>query len=212
MKVLIINPNSDVKMTKAIDESARNFVKDRFILESISLEDSPAFVGSYEDIAMVGKGLIECIKKNQDKYHAFIIACHLDPNLDAAKEVSNKLVIGIGEASMKIASLLGKNFSVIGSSNKTTHLKKELVAKYGLKKYLKSVRTPDEGLENSTLEEKLIFAAKKAIEEDKAEILVLGCAGFAGIDKTIEKIVKVKVLDGIVCALMIAEGMVNYQN
>jgi len=212
MKVLIINPNSDVEMTKAIDESARNFVKDRFILETVSLGDSPAFVGSYEDIAMVGKGLVECIKRNQDKYDAFVIACHLDPNLDAAKEVTNKLVIGIGEASMKMASLLGRNFSVIGSSNKTTHLKKELATKYGLKKYLNSVRTPDESAQNFTLEEKLIFAAKKAVEEDKAEILVLGCAGFAGIDKSIEKIVKVKVLDGIVCALMMAEGMDNYQN
>jgi allantoin racemase len=44
-----------------------------------------------------------------------------------------------------------------------------------------------------------------------AEVIVLGCAGMAGLDKDLESELKVPVLDGVVCALIIATGMVKYQ-
>lgn len=209
MKVLVINPNSSEEMTKNIRETVNNFVQNRFVADVVSVKSSPEFIGSYVDIAMAAQGILDCIKENENKYDAFILACHLDPNLDAAKEITNKLVVGIGEVSMKMASLLGRNFSVIGSSNKTTPLKQELVVKYGLKKYCSSIRTPSEEQINLSLEEKLILAAKEAVEKDKVDILVLGCAGFTGIDKKIEKEVGVKVLDGVLCSLGFVEGILR---
>ncbi|MGD9821387.1 MAG: aspartate/glutamate racemase family protein, partial [Aminobacteriaceae bacterium] len=58
--------------------------------------------------------------------------------------------------------------------------------------------------------ERLIAAGRRAVEEDMAEVLVLGCAGFAGLDKRMEKELGVPVLDGVICALIIASGLVKY--
>jgi allantoin racemase len=58
--------------------------------------------------------------------------------------------------------------------------------------------------------EKLIQEGEKAIKEDGAEVLILGCAGMVGLDKEIEKIVRVPVIDGVVSALMMMESLIRY--
>jgi len=58
--------------------------------------------------------------------------------------------------------------------------------------------------------EKLVQEGEKAVEEDGAEVLILGCAGMAGLDKEIEKIVNVPVIDGVVSALMLIESLIRY--
>jgi allantoin racemase len=44
-----------------------------------------------------------------------------------------------------------------------------------------------------------------------AEVIVLGCAGMTGLDKRLEQKLGVPVLDGVVCAFIIAVGLVKYQ-
>ena len=73
-----------------------------------------------------------------------------------------------------------------------------------------SVRAPEGDVSNLSAEEKYLQAAKLAIEEDMAEVIVLGCAGMTGLDKKLQKKLDVPVLDGVVCALIIATGLVKY--
>ena len=73
-----------------------------------------------------------------------------------------------------------------------------------------SVRAPGTDWEGSQ-EEKLIRAAAQAVKEDGAEVIVLGCAGFSGLDRRIEAAVGVPVLDGVVCALIAMEGILQYK-
>ena len=53
-------------------------------------------------------------------------------------------------------------------------------------------------------------AAQRAIEEDGAEVICLGCAGMTGLDKQLEKVLGVPVLDGVVSALKMIEGLIVY--
>ena len=41
-------------------------------------------------------------------------------------------------------------------------------------------------------------------------MIVLGCAGLTGMDKLIEQELGVTVLDGVICALIVATGLVRY--
>ena len=43
-----------------------------------------------------------------------------------------------------------------------------------------------------------------------AEVIVLGCAGMTGLDKRLQEKLKVPVLDGVVCALIIVMGLLKY--
>jgi allantoin racemase len=59
-------------------------------------------------------------------------------------------------------------------------------------------------------EERFLRAAQLALEEDMAEVIVLGCAGMAGLDKRLSAQIGAPILDGVVCALIIATGLVKY--
>ena len=210
MNTLIINPNSSTEMTEAIQKIADDFAGGEFDVTCMPTPGAPQFIENYEDQAKAAPGMIQLLKENEDKYDAFIIACHCDPNLDMMKEISSKPVVGIGEASMKIASMLGHRFSVISASLHSIPNKEELIRKYHLQDLTASIIAPADESKGYDDEENVTQAARAAIEEDLAEVIVLGCAGMAGLDKRLQKKLGVPVLDGVVCALIIATGLVRY--
>ena len=209
MKILIINPNSSEEMTASIRKAAENFADGEFEVVCKSTSGAPEFIETYEDEVKAGPGMIQLVRENEESFDAFIVACHCDPNLDAMKEITRKPVVGIGEASMKIASMLGHRFSVISTLKHSIPNKEFLVRKYHLQEVLASIKAPPEGLMSCSDEEKMLQAAKAAIEEDMAEVIVLGCAGMAGLDHKLQEKLGVPVLDGIICALIIATGLVR---
>ena len=211
MKILIINPNSDLEMTEAVQRTAENFSDGEFEVTCKPTPGAPKFIETYEDEIKTAPGMIQLVRENEDKFDAFIIACHDDPNLDVMKEITRKPVVGIAEASMKIASMLGHRFSVLTTSEHSIPIKEALARKYHLQDILASVRAPREGTIEKSDELKYMETAQSSIKEDMAEVLVLGCAGMTGLDKHLEEKLGVPVLDGIVCALIIATGLVKYK-
>lgn len=210
MKILIINPNSSAEMTAAIQKTADGFADGQFDVVCKSTTRAPEFIETYEDQIQAAPGMIKLVRENEETFDAFIVACHCDPNLDVIKEITRKPVVGIGEASMKLASMLGHRFSVVSTAKHSIPNKEALVRKYHLQESLASVKAPSDDMLGCGDEEKTLQAAKNAVEEDMAEVIVLGCAGMAGLDKRIQKKLGVPVLDGVVCALIIASGLVKY--
>ena len=208
MKILIINPNSDEEMTEQIQKTAER-VFDEHEIVCRPTPGAPQFIETYEDHINCAPGMVQLLKENEDKFDAFIIACHCDPHLDVMNEITEKPVVGIGEASMKIASMLGHSFSVISATKHSIPNKEALIRKYHLEGVVASVRAPPDDM-SGTDEEKYLKTARRAIEEDMAEVIVLGCAGMAGLDKRLQEKLGVPVLDGVVCALIIATGLVKY--
>jgi allantoin racemase len=111
---------------------------------------------------------------------------------------------------MKIASMLGHRFSVISDNDHSIPNKEALARKYHLQNVLASVKAPPEDWMDRGDEDKYTKVGEEAIKEDGAEVLVLGCAGMTGLDKPIQEALRVPVLDGIVCAMMVAQGLARY--
>jgi len=173
-------------------------------------QGAPKFIETYEDQVKATPGMMQLVREYEHEFDGFIIACHCDPNLDTIKEITKKPVVGIGEASMKIASMLGHSFSVISMTKDSIPNKEALIRKYHLHDSLASVRSPDREMIGTDDEEKFLETAKLALKEDNAEVIVLGCAGMTGMDKRLEKVLGVPVLDGVICALIIISGLIKY--
>ena len=107
---------------------------------------------------------------------------------------------------------LGHKFSILSLKRKKIPQKEDLVKKYGLESRCASIRSTGLGVVATEKDkrEKLLKEGMAAVIEDGAEVLILGCAGMAGLDKEIEQAVKVPVIDGVPCALMIIESFVRY--
>lgn len=203
MRILIINPNSDERMTDAIRHTSEEFAGGHEII-CRSTPNAPRFIETYEDEAKAARGMIQLVRDHTDA-DAIIVACHCDPNLDLMKEIASCPVVGIGEASMKIATMLGHRFSVVAATVHSLPNKEALIRKYHLQDLAVSVRAVSD-----TGKEGYREAAQTAVEKDGAEVIVLGCAGMTGVDRYLEKNIGVPVLDGVICALIIAAGLAKY--
>lgn len=210
MKILIINPNSDPQMTAAIQHAAQDFAAGDYEVICKATPGAPPFIETNEDQLQIGLAMAQLLRQNYVAFDAFVVACHSDPNLDALKEISHKPVVGIGEASMKIASMLGHRFSVISTAKHSIPNKEALIRKYHLQDMLASVRSPQDESAAISDEEKFLQTAQLALHEDMAEVIVLGCAGMAGLDKRLQAELNAPVLDGVICALIIASGLAKY--
>jgi allantoin racemase len=210
MKIFIINPNSDTGMTGLIQETAEEYAKEEFDVLCQPTPGAPGFIENYQDQINAGPGMIQLIKEYEKEYDAFLIACHYDPNLDVMKEITPCPVIGIGEASMKIASMLGHSFSIITTDIHSIPIHEELTRKYHFHGLLASVRAPGTEMAKLQEEQKFMKTAQAALAEDMAEVIILGCAGMSGLGKRLQEKLGVPVLDGVECGLIIASGLVKY--
>jgi len=209
MKLLIINPNSDIAMTAVIRQTAEDFAHGAFEVVCMPTPRASGFIDSYQDEAEAAAGMMALVDEHADQFDGVLVACMDDPNLDAIKEVTAKPVVGIAEAAMKIASMIGHRFSIVSTSRASVANHQVLARKYYMEALLASVRYPEGDAADLSEEERFFEAARAAVDEDMAEVIVLGCAGLADMAKRLETRLKVPVLDGVVCGLIILSGMVK---
>ena len=82
---------------------------------------------------------------------------------------------------------------------------------FGLSAHCASVRSSGLGvleLEDADAARRAVIAqARRAVEEDRAEVIVLGCGGMAGLDEQLTADLGVPVVEGVAAAVKLAEGL-----
>lgn len=215
MKIHVINPNTSLVMTESIGVAALSVARAGTEIVSVCPKFGPASIESYYDEYLCVPGILDELRKGEeDKADAYIIACYGDPGLSAAREVTTKPVIGIAEASLYIASILAARFSIVTVVPRVQTMLEEMVARYGFRERMVSIRTTPLyvlDVEKDPAKALLMLhaEARKAKDEDDAEAILLGCAGFAQFAEELEQELNIPVLDGVVCAVKMAEAIVE---
>lgn len=215
MRILVINPNSDSRMTHNIDIMAKSMAGPNTEVVTISPPLAPASIESHAEDAIAIYRLIETVLNYPEPFDGVAIACYYDPGIEALREILEVPVVGIAEASSHMASLLAPKFSVVTVLRRGVRHVEEVVGRIGLEAKCASVRGVDLGVldleEDSCRSTAMISeAARLAIEEDGAEAIALGCAGMGELDKELQRSLGVPVLDGVACAIPLIEACVNY--
>jgi allantoin racemase len=217
MRILLINPNTSEEFTKRVQTIADRYAFPGTTAVAMNPTSGPRSIEGVYDELLSSPGTLELAITHMDDFDAFVIACYSDhPTIYALREITNKPVLGIAEASMYVACMLGYNFSIVTTNEEWEPLLWDAVRHYGLGDRCASVRStrmPVLALEAASPEETtgmILKAAQQAIAEDDAEVICLGCAGMTGTDKELQETLGVPVLDGVVCALKLLEGLVGY--
>lgn len=217
MRILLINPNTSEHFTKKIQAVAQKYAYPTTDVVTLNPTSGPLSIESVYDELLSAQGTLAVFLEHMEDFDAFVIACYSDhPVIYAAREISDKPVLGIAEASMFLACMLGYRFSVVTTNREWEPLLWEAIRHYGLESRCASVRTtglPVLALESANQQETyqlILTTSQHALELDGADVICLGCAGMAGLDKDLEKELKVPVIDGVVGAIKLLEGMVGY--
>lgn len=215
MKIFVINPNTSTSMTDHLRLELLKIKRPETTLTVVCPDKGPYSIESAYDEAISIPPTLELVKKaNQEGHDAVVIACFSDPGLRAAREISQIPVIGIEEASLHMAAMLGARFSIMTPRKERIAAKREEVHARGLDYFLASVRSLDLSVAETNedpekTKNRILEVAAKAVEEDGAEVIILGCAGMAGYAPEIEAKLKVKVVDPSSIALKLIEAMVQ---
>ena len=215
MKIMVINPNTSESMTNHLREELKRVKRSDTELTVICPEKGPETIESAYDEAHAIPPTLGLVKKaNREGYDAVILACFSDPGLEAAKEISEIPVIGIEESTLHVAAMLGARFSVMTPRKERIAARKEHVHMRGMDHFLASVRSLDLSVAETDADpektkKRVLEVARRAAEEDGAEIIILGCAGMAGYAPELESKLGVKVLDPSAVALKVAEAMAD---
>lgn len=152
-----------------------------------AIASGPASIESAFDEAIAVPPTLAEIKAAADSgAAAIVINCMGDPGLPAARELVSVPVLGPGQTSMHLASMLGHRFSILTVLDQLVSVDEEKAATYGIAGRMASVRSvgiPVLDLENN--QDKLIGALTeqglRAVRDDGAHVLILGCTGMFGV-------------------------------
>ena len=213
MKIMVINPNSSTDMTDHVRRALEAIKMPDTELTVVCPDKGPIAIESAYDETLAAFYSMELVRKaNREGYDAVIIACFADPGLVAAKEISDILVVGIQEASFHVASTLGYKFTILTPAKKRIPSKYNDVWRNKLPYNIASVRelgmTVTETEEKPDLaRERIMDVAQKAVDEDGAEVIILGCAGMAGYADEVAKKLNIVILDPTAVALKYTEAI-----
>jgi allantoin racemase len=215
-RIWVINPNTTRAMTSTIEVCARAVAADGTEVVGVTSEFGPPSIESHYDEALSVPGLLAEIARAQAGEQAadgFVIACFGDPGLDAARELAHGPVVGVAEAAMHAASFLGRGFSVVTTLGRTAGRAWDLAERYGMTRFCRNVRAceiPVLALEDpeSDAFAAIVAESRRAVADDGAEAIVLGCAGMADLAARMTEAVGVPVIDGVAAATKTVEGLV----
>lgn len=152
-------------------------------VECVGVRNSGTVADSYYDDLVFDMYIAEAGLRAEDEgYDAVIMDTVSDSGMYALRSRLTIPVIGPGLVSYAVGILLGKRFSIVTMWDKWTHLYEKNLALYDLKQKCASVRSvnipPDpEALFAGKEEEmfrRLTDEAQKAIDEDGADVILLG--------------------------------------
>ncbi len=215
-KILWINPLGTDVFDAAINENLNSGKMPDTEINVVSLHRGPEHLEYHYYEALILSDTLHLVKKaEKDGYDAAVIGCFYDPGLREAREITNRLTVTApAESSMHIASTLGDKFSVIVGRQKWVPLMSENARKYGFKEKLASFKSIELGVHDfqkdiSATKAALITAAKEAVEQDNAEVIILGCGILFNFYKELQKELRVPVIDAILSPLKYAEFLVE---
>ena len=214
MKILLVNPNTTSSMTDKVGETAKTVAASGTEIIAVNPEYGPVSIEGYYDEVFSIPGLLEEVRKGEASgCDGTVIACFDDTGLDAARCIASGPVVGICEAAMQIASLLANSFSVVTTLRRSIPALEELKVKYGMSRKCNRIRATDVPvleLENPDSEASKIIRGEiqEALDEDRSEAIVLGCAGMADLTSELSKEFGVPVIDGVSAAVKIVESLV----
>ncbi len=213
MRILIVNPNTTASMTATVADSAARVANSGTQIEAVTSSMGPVSIeGYYDEVFAVPGLLVELAKGEKAGADAAIIACFDDTGLDAARALANIPVIGICEAALSATAFIAQRFTIVTTMERSRLPLEHLVHRYGMSGRCKvrAADIPVLSLEDPTsnARERLRLEIALALKEDKAEAIVLGCAGMADLTAELRAEFGVPVVDGVAAAVKQAEMLV----
>jgi allantoin racemase len=215
MRILLLNVNTTESMTAGSAEVAQRVAGgDTTLIPLTPLFGAESVEGNFESL-LSAVAVMDRVATYPGTFDAIVLAGFGEHGREGLQEIVEVPVVDITEAAVMGALLLGRTYSVVTMHDRSVPLIEDRLKLAGLLERCASIRAA--GL--SVLETRadsmpqtmraIAAEARRAVQEDRAEVICLGCAGLSGLREYVEKECGVPVVDGVEMAVSLAESLVR---
>ena len=213
MNLLLINPNITEAMTTSMAAEARRFASTGTSITAVTAPFGTQYVENRVEAAIAAHAVLDALAKHATNADAAIVCAFGDPGLAAAREFADIPVVGIEESAILTAWMLGRRYSIVCLTPRLRTWYIECAQEHGLAGRLASVRALAAPIDDITrakdqFRDALLRTCLDAIEQDEAEVIIFGGGPIAGLARELRDEIPVPTLDGVSCAVRIAEALV----
>jgi len=211
MKLLLVNPNRTQAVTDAVLAAARAAASSGTHLQAVTGDFGPRVIASRAENALAHHGVLELVARHAAGCDAVVLGVSLDTALWACRELLDIPVIGMTEAGLLIGATLATRIGLLTYGARMGPLYRELVASHGLAGRLAGIETldvtPVQTFESpAAVREAVLAGARRLVERDGAEAVLLAGAAMASMASALQAELDVPLLDGVACAVRLAEA------
>ena len=201
-------------MTDTIRRSAERYASAGTEIVATQATWGPESIEGYFEGYLSAVGVFDRLKVVNFDFDALVMAGFGEPGREGAQELLSVPVFDITECAAHVACLLGRTYSVVTTLDRSVPQIEDRLQLAGLRDRCASVRSTGLAVLEVEQDEELTISrivseAKRAINEDRAEVICLGCGGMAGLDEKVAAAVGVPVVDGVAAAVKLAEAVVG---
>jgi allantoin racemase len=214
MKILFVNPNTTVAVTDRIAAVARAAASPGTQIAAVTGQAGVPYIATRAEAVIGARVALELLAEHAGDCDAAVVAAFADPGVGGARELLSIPVIGMAEAAMLTACMLGRRFSIVTFATALGPWYRECVDYNGLAGRLASIRCVSSGFRDiasvpEDMAEILVEACCRAVDQDEADVVILGGAPLAGLAATVADRVPVPLVDGVAAAVRQAEVLAS---
>ena len=214
MRILIVNVNTTPSITESIGAQAAGAAAPGTEIVPLTPPFGAESVeGNYESY-LAAVAVMEAVRAYPEPFDAVIQAGYGEHGREGLQELLEVPVVDITEAAASTAQFVGRTYSVVTSLDRTVPLIEDRLAAAGLNSRCASVRAS--GLPVLELDrdpraavEAIAQEAVRAVQDDRAEVVCLGCGGMSGLAERVIERTGVPVVDGVTAAVTTAESLIR---
>jgi allantoin racemase len=216
-RLLVVNPNTSQSMTATVRVSAESVARPLGVhVDTICASSGPESIEGRFDEIVSAYWTLDTVMRVVDRYDGIVVACFSQHVvIEGIREATEIPTVGILEAAVLYALPLGARFSVVTTSPRWEPLLADGLRALGLHERCASVRSSGlavldlDRLPHQEVLGCLAEQAELAVARDGAEVIVLGCAGMAGLQDAVAQRVHVPVIDAVAAGVALVAGLVQ---
>jgi allantoin racemase len=214
VRILVVNSNTSPIVTEKVTAEAQAAAAPGTETLAVTGTFGARVIGTRAEHAIAEHSTIALVARHAGNCDAVVIAVSYDTGLRGARELLPIPVVGMTEAGLLTACMLGGRIGVITFGRRVLPLYQELVAGYGLVsriagwRVLESTAAYGRGA-HPELDAEIVAAARDVVERDGAETVVLTGAVMAGVPRRLQHAIPVPAVDCLAAGVRQAELLVR---
>lgn len=215
MRIVVTNCNTTQEMTEEIVRGARAAAGPGTTVTGLTPAWGPESAEGWLDSHLSAAAVIDLLRTyDGPPYDAVVMAGFGEHGREGVRELVDVPVVDITEAAAHLACLLGRRYGVVTTLDRSCGQIEDSLELAGVGRNCAAVvgtglSVLDLGDGDSERTEAAFLVAAEQACRAGAEVLVLGCAGMTGLQRTVGEKLGLPVVDGVAAAVKLAESLVT---